>query len=305
MVSEILVSWKHKLFNKNARFILRQINLIYIAILDHQLSNALLLFIIQVKNEKKPENHGEDQAMQENFQIKRQEVQIREESFMQGVKDCVPTLLGYLSIGLAAGVVGKTSGLSIAEITLMSMLIYAGSAQFIFAGMIAAQGSATAIVFTIFFVNLRHLLLSAALSPYFRHLTPLKNMLIGSLLTDETFGVAINQRTNNKFISEKWMHGLNITAYLNWILANMIGAFFGQWITTPHNFGLDFALPAMFIGLLVLLTVSRSKVIVDIIVAISAVFIVVGVTFVSSGSVGIIVATVIASTIGMVVEKWK
>jgi 4-azaleucine resistance transporter AzlC len=110
--------------------------------------------------------------------------------------------LGYLSIGFAAGVVGKTSGLSVTEITLMSVLIYAGSAQFILAGMVAAQSSATAIIFTIFFLNLRHLLLSAALSPYFRHLSPLKNLLIGSLLTDETFGVAINQTTNKKYISE-------------------------------------------------------------------------------------------------------
>ena len=54
-----------------------------------------------------------------------------EESFWQGVKDCVPTLLGYLSIGFAAGVVEKTAGLSMMEIALMSLLLYAGSGQFI------------------------------------------------------------------------------------------------------------------------------------------------------------------------------
>ncbi|WP_308639889.1 AzlC family ABC transporter permease [Paenibacillus silvisoli] len=243
--------------------------------------------------------------MQENVQINRKGVEINEESFLQGVKDCIPTLLGYLSIGFAAGVVEKTAGLSITEITLMSVLIYAGSAQFIIAGMIAAHGSAAAIVFTVFFVNLRHLLLSAALSPYFRHLTPLKNVLVGSLLTDETFGVAINQTANKQSISEKWMHGLNITAYLNWIAANIAGAFLGQWITNPEKFGLDFALPAMFIGLLVLLIVSRSKIAVDIIVAIAAVLIAVGVSFVSSASIGVIVATIVAAAIGMAVEKWK
>ena len=61
-----------------------------------------------------------------------------------------------------------------AEIALLSLILYAGSAQFIAAGMLASNGSAAAIIFTIFFVNLRHLLLSAAVSPYFRHLTPLK-----------------------------------------------------------------------------------------------------------------------------------
>lgn len=233
-------------------------------------------------------------------------VLLREESsFFAGVRDCLPTVLGYLSIGFAAGVVEKTAGLSIVEIALMSLLLYAGSAQFIAAAMIGANSPTFAIIFTIFFVNLRHLLMSAALSPYFRHLTPLKNILIGSLLTDETFGVAMNAAANKKLISEKWMHGLNLTAYLNWFIANMAGAYFGAWIADPEKFGLDFALPGMFIGLLVLQMASRKKIIRDVIVAISAVVIVVGVSLVTSGSVGVIVATIAASTIGMVVEKWK
>ncbi|WP_268627517.1 AzlC family ABC transporter permease [Paenibacillus alvei] len=228
-----------------------------------------------------------------------------EDSFIQGVKDCVPTLLGYLSIGLAAGVIQKTAGLSIAEIALMSMILYAGSAQFIAAGMIAASSSIPAIIITIFFVNLRHILLSAALAPYFRHLTPLRNMLVGSLLTDETFGVAISEAAKKKRISEKWMHGLNITAYVNWLVANLAGAFLAQWISNPEKFGLAFALPAMFIGILVLSMLARNRIKLDIVVAIIAVVIAVGSSFFLSSSMGVIVATIIASTIGMVVEKWK
>lgn len=228
-----------------------------------------------------------------------------EASFMQGVKDCLPTLLGYLSIGFAAGVVEKTAGLSVAEIAMMSIILYAGSAQFIAAGMIAAGSTATSIVITISFVNLRHLLLSAALSPYFRHLTPLRNMLIGSLLTDETFGVAINESAKKHKISERWMHGLNITAYLNWFIANIAGALLGQWISNPESLGLDFALPAMFIGLLVLTLLSRNKIAVDIVVALIAVLIAVGVSILWSPSVGVIAATVVAASIGMVIDKWR
>ncbi|MGE5702782.1 MAG: AzlC family ABC transporter permease [Clostridia bacterium] len=228
-----------------------------------------------------------------------------EDSFLKGVKDCVPTLLGYLSIGFAAGVVEKTAGLSIVEIGLLSLILYAGSAQFIAAGMLAANSSVTSIIVTILFVNLRHLLLSAALSPYFRHLSPLKNMLIGSLLTDETFGVAINETARKKRISEKWMHGLNITAYLNWFIANIAGAFFGQWIANPETFGLDFALPAMFIGLLVLAMASRNQIVRDAVVAISAVVIAVATSLMTSSSMGVIVATLVASTIGVMMEKWR
>lgn len=242
---------------------------------------------------------------EQNIRLKAEAVIEGEETFLAGVKDCIPTLLGYLSIGFAAGVVEKTAGLSITEIALLSICLYAGSAQFIAAGMMAANGSASAIIITIFFVNLRHILLSAALSPYFRHLTPVRNMLIGSLLTDEAFGVAINEAAKRKRISEKWMHGLNITAYANWIIANIAGAYLGQWIADPEKFGLDFALPAMFIGLLVLSMVSRKQWRLDIVVGISAVVLAVGVSLVLGGNIGVIAATLIASTIGMVIERWK
>jgi 4-azaleucine resistance transporter AzlC len=227
------------------------------------------------------------------------------DNFLQGIKDCIPTLLGYLSIGFAAGIIEKTAGLSLAETALMALLLYAGSAQFIIAGMISTTNSAAAIIITVFFVNLRHILLSAALSPYFRHLSPLKNMLIGSLLTDETFGVAINRAADKPQLSEKWMHGLNLAAYLNWFAANIAGALLGQWIVNPQRFGLDFALPAMFIGLLVLHISSRGKMKTDIWVALCAGMAVIGIGFVSSGSVSIIVATFIGATLGMVMEKWK
>ena len=228
-----------------------------------------------------------------------------QDTFLQGVKDCVPTLLGYLSIGFAAGVIEKTAGLSIMEITLLSLILYAGSAQFIVAAMFAAGGSTSAIIITVFFVNVRHLLLSAALAPYFKHLSTGKNMLIGSLLTDETFGVAITKSAERKYISEKWMHGLNITAYANWIVANIAGAMFGQWISNPETYGLDYALPAMFIGLLVLTMLGRKAFKVDGFIALIAIIVTLIASLFVSASLGVIIATIVASTVGMVISKWK
>ena len=227
------------------------------------------------------------------------------ETFWAGVKDCVPTLLGYWSIGFAAGVVQYTAGLSLAEIAATSLLLYAGSAQFIAAGMISTASPPAAVILTVLFVNLRHLLLSAALSPYFKHLTPLKNMLIGALLTDETFGVAIAKAAQNDRLAERWMHGLNLAAYLNWFAANIAGAVFGQWVADPQKYGLDFALPAMFIGLLVLSLAGRNNLKRDLAVAAVAGAVAVGLQFAGAGSFGVILATLTAATFGMVSEKWK
>ncbi|MBC8062973.1 MAG: AzlC family ABC transporter permease [Clostridiaceae bacterium] len=226
-------------------------------------------------------------------------------TFWEGIKDCIPTLLGYLSIGFAAGVVEKTAGLSIAEITLMSLLLYAGSAQFISAGMIMAAAPVTTIIFTVFFVNLRHLLLSAAISPYFKTLPHFKNIIVGSELTDETFGVSIKHGNKYNSISYKWMLGLNITAHLNWILATIIGGLLGSWIPNPTAFGLDFALPAMFIGLLILQIAESSEIIKEIIIIISSVATVLIANYFSPGNISVIIATILAATVGMVVKRCK
>jgi 4-azaleucine resistance transporter AzlC len=227
------------------------------------------------------------------------------ESFIQGVKDCLPTVMGYLSIGFAAGVVEKTAGLSLAEIALMSILLYAGSAQFIAAGMMTAGNPSTAIIFTVFFVNLRHLLMSAALAPYFRHLPVWKNVLIGSQLTDETFGVAVTRLSGKSKGSYQWMFGLNLTAYLNWLLANVAGGIFGKWITQPEKFGLDFALPAMFIGLFMLQLTERSKFGVDLAVTISSIVLAAAGSVFVSESAGVLIAIIFAASMGVWIEKWK
>ena len=239
----------------------------------------------------------------QNAELERMACENEVEGFVQGVKDCLPTVLGYLSIGFAAGVVERTAGLSLAEIALMSLLLYAGSAQFIAAGMMMAGTPATPIIVTVFFVNLRHLLMGAALASFFRHLPMWKNVVIGSQLTDETFGVAVTRLSGKSRGNYWWMLGLNLTAYLNWFLANMAGGIFGEWITHPERLGLDFALPAMFIGLLVLQLMERSKAGIDFVVALAAVILVIiGSVFVSE-SIGVLLATIFAATIGVWLEK--
>ncbi|SFD02400.1 4-azaleucine resistance probable transporter AzlC [Bacillus sp. 491mf] len=233
-------------------------------------------------------------------------LQVQDDTFIQGVKDCLPTVLGYLSIGVASGVIEKTAGFSLTEIAMISLLIYAGSAQFIMAGMFVAGAPATTIIFTVFFVNLRHFLMSAALAPYLKKVSVWKNIVIGSQLTDETFGVAAQHVTGKQYISEKWMLGLNLTGYLNWVIANVIGGILGDWIPDPHAYGMDYAIPAMFIGLFVLQLVSnRPKIFAHLCVAIASMIIAYGAHFFVSNSVAVIIATLAAATIGVVIEKWK
>ncbi|MFJ8261156.1 AzlC family ABC transporter permease [Rummeliibacillus sp. NPDC094406] len=228
-----------------------------------------------------------------------------DDSFLQGIKDCIPTLLGYISIGLAFGVVGSASGLSLFEIALLTVLVYAGSAQFIFCALIITNSPPSAIILTIFIVNLRHFLMSLTLAPHFTKYSLLRNIGFGTLLTDETFGVAVTKLMQTKKLSGKWMDGLNITAYLVWIASCIAGAFLGKWVANPEKWGLDFALTAMFVALLVLQlqSVGKSKLaknllLIGLIALCMYVF-----SYFMPSHLAVLISTVVVATVGVVIDR--
>ena len=198
-------------------------------------------------------------------------------SFSDRVKACLPTIMRYLGIGIAMGIVGKSAQLAIWQIFLMSTLVYAGSAQFILCGLLLLSAPILSIVFTVFLVNLRHLLMSLSVAHYFHEDSLLNGIAIGTLLTDESYGVLMATLAQEKKVTSNWMHGLNITAYLVWILSTVIGAVLGNFIPDPTTFGFDFALTAMFLGLFLFqvqlpLKKQKNKTIVLLIVTTSSLF---------------------------------
>lgn len=227
----------------------------------------------------------------------------KKDSFIRGVIDCIPTLFGYLSIGFACGVVSKSCGLTILETVAMSTFIYAGSSQFIAASMILSLASAPSIIVTIFLVNLRHLLMSASIAPYFKDNSLFKNFTVGALLTDETFALAASKSSCEDKIDYKWMMGINLTAYMNWILATFIGACFSSLICDYKKFGLDFALPAMFIGLLISSVKESSNLKKSTVIMISSAVIFVISTKLFSANTGIMIAAIFGALIGGMIKK--
>lgn len=226
-------------------------------------------------------------------------------TFSQGVKDCVPTLIGYISIGIAMGIVGAASNLSILEVALLSVLVYAGAAQFIICALLVSGSPFSVIVFTTFIVNLRHFLLCMTLAPSFKNYSLLKNIGIGTLVTDESFGVAANKIAKREMINASWMNGLNLTAYIFWILSCTLGAIFGKWISNPEVLGLDFSLTAMFLALLVLQVESMERGKLKFYLSIIAYVILsmlVLCMFVPS-YIAILLSTIIVATIGVVKDK--
>ncbi|MGX4583205.1 AzlC family ABC transporter permease [Paenibacillus chitinolyticus] len=226
-------------------------------------------------------------------------------TFSQGVKDCIPTLFGYISVGIAMGIVGVSSNLSILEVTLLSALVYAGASQFIICALLVSGSPVSVIIFTTFVVNLRNFLLSMTLAPRFAKYSLLKNIGVGAFVTDESFGVAMNKIAKREPINVQWMNGLNVTAYIFWVLSCMSGAFFGKWISNPEVFGLDFSLTAMFLALLVLQlqTINNGKLKFYLALIIYVVILMLVLCMFIPSYVAIILSTIIAATIGVVKDK--
>ena len=220
-----------------------------------------------------------------------------------GIRACLPIVLGYLAIGFVVGVVARTAGLTILETTLMSLFLYAGSAQLILISLIGVSVSPAVVIFTIFLVNMRHFLYSASLASYFRTLPLWQNILIGLELTDETFAVAANHLARSRRAHAAWLFGLNLTAHITWVASTTIGAIAGHTIPNTHGLGLDFALTAMFAALLVLQITSRPQMRVAVIVSLISATIIVGSTVYMSSSLAIIVAAVVAASFGVMIER--
>ena len=221
------------------------------------------------------------------------------------VVDTLPTVFGYLGIATAFGVIARASGFSTITVILMSVIIYAGSAQFTTVSMLAAGSPIAPIVFATFMVNSRMILMSTTVAPYFKKDSLGKGMLIGTLLTDESFALAMNKLnyTNGK-MNFSWFNTENIISYSTWVIATMIGALLGNFIEDPKKLGLDFANVAMFIGLLYLQVNSDkalNKTLQVIVVLLTLVLTYIS-TIILPASLVIIAVTLIGCTLGMVIK---
>lgn len=222
--------------------------------------------------------------------------------FIAGVRDSLPVVLGYIAIGMAFGVVARTAGLSVLEVFLLSVFLYAGSAQFIVVSMVASIAPLVVILLTIFLVNIRHSLYSAALSPYLRGQALWKNVLIGAELTDETFALATSHLIKGRAAHPAWLFGINLSSQFTWVAATTLGALFGQIVSNINTLGLDYALTAMFAALLVLQAANHPRLREALMVALLAALVAVGGSLLISSSWAILLAAVVAASAGLMLE---
>lgn len=190
------------------------------------------------------------------------------ECFRQGALAAWPICVGFVPIGLALGVLARQAGLPAWAVAMMSVLVFAGSAQFICVAMLAAGASPAAIVLTTLAVNLRHALMSSAMAVHLRGVNRWFLTCFAYGLTDESF--AVNMARFRRGPWSRWSAlTVNQLTNLTWIVATTAGALIGQLIS-QGALGIDYALTAMFLCLLVFQLQGRLFVAVGLIAAVVA-----------------------------------
>lgn len=167
-----------------------------------------------------------------------------------GAKLGIPVVISVIPFGLLFGAIAVDKGLTTFEAILMSVAIYGGASQMVGIELFGEKIAPWLIVLSIFAVNFRHLLYSAAVGRYFAPWSRSKQAIAYFMLTDPTYAETERAGEKGKMPSFAWFMGMCVPLYIAWVGTSAIGAIFGKLITNPQAFGMDFLLPLYFLGLL-------------------------------------------------------
>jgi 4-azaleucine resistance transporter AzlC len=220
------------------------------------------------------------------------------DDFRAGARAAIPIVLGYLSIGLAYGVLGVAAGVPGWAVVSMSVLVFAGSAQLVAVSLLGQGAGAGELVAAALLLNLRHILYASALAPLLEPMTRGRLAWVAYELTDETFVVATQAAKQRGRLSFPFEVGLNGISQLSWVGGSVLGVVAGSFVGDPERLGLDYALIAMFLGLLALQMRGRREVV----VALAAAAISTVLWLMGLGSTGALVATVVVASVGAIIR---
>ncbi|ROS04691.1 4-azaleucine resistance transporter AzlC [Sinobacterium caligoides] len=175
----------------------------------------------------------------------------KQELIRAGLKAIFPLCVGAFPFSFIVGAISINAGMSVLESTLWSFFVFAGSSQMVALGLIQTSASILVIMLTTFVINLRHLLYSASMSEYMKDYPLPMRALMSYGLTDEVYASTISEMKEEK----KGRHWFYLAAmggfWFNWVFSNFLGAVIGSSFPEISQYGLDFAMVAAFIAIVI------------------------------------------------------
>lgn len=177
----------------------------------------------------------------------------RRRMFGSGVVAVAPMLPGVAPFGIVAGLTAIGSDLSAAQAMAMSVTIFAGAAQLATLQLMADQALPVVILLTALTINLRFAMYSASLAPYLQHLGTRWRLPLAYFLVDQNYALSIQRFRHGDDDWRAWGHwfylGAGAALWVTWQSATAVGVFMAARV--PRDWSLDFAIPLVFMVLLV------------------------------------------------------
>ena len=168
----------------------------------------------------------------------------------RGIRDVAPLLLGVGPFGLVAGVAAINAGLTLEQALGMSVIVFAGASQLAALELIGRDAPLSVVVATAVVINFRMLMYSASIAPYFRSLRARSRSLAAYLLTDQAYALSVSTYRSEDAIDRlAYYLGAAATLWVVWQVATVAGALLQAGV--PDALGLEFAVPLVFLALLV------------------------------------------------------
>jgi 4-azaleucine resistance transporter AzlC len=168
----------------------------------------------------------------------------------RGARRTIPLGITVVVYGTVFGALAAQAGLSPIEAVLMSGLVFAGGAQFIALELWDTPLPVLALVLTTLVVNLRFLLMGAALASWIGDLRPARRALMAEFIGDESWALTTRAKDDGEQ-DRAFLVGSGVLMFLTWVGATALGASTGSLIEDPAALGLDFVFTAVFLTLLV------------------------------------------------------
>ncbi len=167
----------------------------------------------------------------------------------RGVRDVAPLVLGVAPFGLVAGIAAIEVGLSPAQAVGMSVVVFAGASQLAALELLGVDAPLAVVVVTAVVINLRMVMYSASIAPYFREFAPRWKAPLAYVLTDQAYALSIARFRRGDPDRRAYYLGVAVTLWVVWQLATVAGVVVGTGV--PAAWGLEFAVPLVFLALLV------------------------------------------------------
>ena len=170
-------------------------------------------------------------------------------NFISGMRDGIPIALGYFAVSFSLGIACRNIGLSAMDSTVMSLTNLTSAGEFAALGIMAAGAGYWEMALSQFVINLRYMLMSAALSQKLAPDTPMYHrLLVGYGVTDEIFGISINVPGR---LDPFYTYGAVAIASPGWALGTCIGVVMGNVLPDRVVVALSVALYGMFLAIIV------------------------------------------------------